>query len=40
MIVPMKKVALVLLEKERRDALKNLRKLGVVQLETLQGDSD
>jgi len=40
MIVPMKKVALVVLEKERRDALKNLRKLGVVQLETLQGDSD
>ncbi|MCR5724565.1 MAG: ATPase [Treponema sp.] len=40
MIVPMKKVALVVLEKERREALKQLRKLGVVQLEELQGSSD
>ncbi len=40
MIVPMKKVALVVLEKERRDALKALRKLGVVQLEDVQGSSD
>lgn len=40
MIVPMKKIALVVLEKERREALKQLRKLGVVQLEELQGSSD
>lgn len=40
MIVPMKKVALVVLEKERKDALKRLRKLGVVQLEEVQGSSD
>ena len=40
MIVPMKKVALVVLEKERREALKQLRKLGVVQLEDVQGSSD
>ena len=40
MIVPMKKVSLIVLEKERKDALKNLRKLGVVQLEDVQGSSD
>ena len=40
MIVPMKKIALVVLEKERKDALKQLRKLGVVQLEDVQGSSD
>ena len=40
MIVPMKKIALVVLEKERREALKQLRKLGVVQLEDVQGSSD
>lgn len=40
MIVPMKKIALVVLEKERKDALKRLRKLGVVQLEEVQGSSD
>ena len=40
MIVPMKKVALVVLEKERREALRQLRRLGVVQLEDVQGSSD
>ncbi len=40
MIVPMKKIALVVLEKERKEALRRLRKLGVVQLEEVQGASD
>lgn len=40
MIVPMKKIALVVLEKERKEALRRLRKLGVVQLEGVQGSSD
>lgn len=40
MIVPMKKIALVVLEKERKEALRRLRKLGVVQLEDVQGSSD
>ena len=40
MIVPMKKVSLIVLEKERKEALKKLRKLGVVQLEDVQGSSD
>ncbi|MDE7227290.1 MAG: ATPase [Treponemataceae bacterium] len=40
MIVPMKKIALVVLEKERKEALRRLRKLGVVQLEDVQGASD
>ena len=40
MIVPMKKVSLIVLEKERKDALKSLRKLGLVQLEDVQGTSD
>ncbi|MDE5613432.1 MAG: ATPase, partial [Treponemataceae bacterium] len=40
MIVPMKKIALVVLEKERKEALHRLRKLGVVQLEDVQGTSD
>lgn len=40
MIVPMKKVFLVVLEKERRDALKSLRKLGVVHVEEVQGNSE
>lgn len=40
MIVPMKKVSLVVLDKEKRDALIQLRKIGVVHLETLEGSSD
>lgn len=40
MIVPMKKVSLIVLEKERREALRNLRKLGVLHVEELQGSGD
>ena len=36
MIVPMKKVSFVVLEEERKEALKKLRKLGVVHLEKLE----
>lgn len=39
MIVPMKKVSFVVLEAERKEALKKLRKLGVVHLEKLNGNS-
>ncbi|MBE6345560.1 MAG: ATPase [Spirochaetaceae bacterium] len=39
MIVPMKKVSFVVLEAERKEALKKLRKLGVVHLERLNGNS-
>lgn len=37
MIVPMKKVSLVILEKDKSTSLKKLRKLGVVHLERLEG---
>lgn len=40
MIVPMKKVFLVVLEKERRGALKSLRKLGVLHVEEVAGNSE
>ena len=40
MIVPMKKVSLVVLEKERRESLRKLRKLGVLHVEEVQGASD
>lgn len=40
MIVPMKKVFLVVLEAEKREALKKLRKLGTVHLEELEGHSE
>ena len=40
MIVPMKKISLVVLENERRDALKNLRKLGVLHVEEVSGSSE
>ncbi|WP_149554222.1 V-type ATP synthase subunit I [Treponema pectinovorum] len=40
MIVPMKKISLVVLEKERRQALKALRKTGVVHVEELKGESE
>lgn len=40
MIVPMKKISLVVLEKERRQALKELRKLGVVHLENVEGSGE
>ena len=39
MIVPMKKVSLVLLEEHRKEALKKLRRLGVVHLEKVSGTS-
>ena len=39
MIVPMKKVSIVVLENERKDVLKKLRKLGVMHLEQLNGNS-
>ena len=37
MIVAMKKVSVVILEKEKKDALEKLRKLGVMHLESLEG---
>ena len=40
MIVPMKKVSVVLLEKERLESLEKLRKLGVVHLEKIEGSGD
>ncbi len=40
MIVQMKKVSLVVLEKERREALRKLRKLGVLHVEEVQGASE
>lgn len=40
MIVPMKKVSLVILEKEREEALEKLRTLGVLHIENLQGNSE
>ena len=40
MIVPMKKISLVVLENERKEALKALRKLGVLHVEEVQGSSE
>lgn len=40
MIEPMKKVSVVLLNKEKEDALKALRKIGLVHLEKLEGSSE
>lgn len=40
MIEPMKKVSIVLLNKEKEIALKNLRKLGLVHLEKTEGSSE
>ncbi len=40
MIVPMKKVSLVVLDRERKEALRTLRKLGVVHLEHFEGSFD
>lgn len=40
MIVPMKKVSIVLLDSERKIALEKLRDLGVVHLEQLEGTSE
>lgn len=40
MIEPMKKVSIVLLNREKEEALKSLRKVGLVHLEKLEGSSD
>ncbi|MDD6283239.1 MAG: hypothetical protein PUA70_07510 [Oribacterium sp.] len=40
MIVPMKKVSLLILEEDKRSALKALRKLGLVHMEEVQGSGD
>lgn len=40
MIVPMKKVSLVILDKEKKEALKTLRKIGVVHLEKVEGKGE
>ena len=40
MIVPMKKVSLIVLQNERKEALKSLRKLGVLHVEEVQGNSE
>ena len=40
MIEPMKKVSVVLLNREREEALRNLRKIGLVHLEKLEGASE
>ncbi|MCK9171030.1 MAG: ATPase [Treponema sp.] len=40
MIVPMKRVSLVILEKEKLEALAELRKLGVVHLDRIEGSGE
>ena len=40
MIVPMKKVSLVVLDREKKEALKTLRKAGVVHLENVEGKGE
>jgi V/A-type H+/Na+-transporting ATPase subunit I len=40
MIVSMKKVSIVILEKERKEALKKLRKIGVLHIEHIEGKSE
>ena len=40
MIVAMKKVSLVVLDREKKEALKTLRKTGVVHLETVEGKGE
>jgi len=40
MIVQMKKVSLIVLQNERKEALKSLRKLGVLHVEEVQGSSE
>ena len=40
MIEPMKKVSVVLLNKEKEEALKALRKIGLVHLEKIDGASE
>ena len=38
-IVKMKKVSLVVLDAERKESLKSLRKMGLVHLEAIEGQS-
>ena len=40
MIVPMKKVSLIILENKKKEALKKLRKLGVLHIEISEGKSN
>ena len=40
MIVPMKKVSLIIRENKKDEALKKLRKLGIVQIEIMEGAGD
>lgn len=40
MIVPMKKVSLIILDKEKSQALKTLRKIGVLHLEDVEGKGE
>ena len=40
MIVPMKKVSLVVLDRYKESALKKLRSLGLVHVEQIQGNSE
>ena len=40
MIVPMKKVSLVVLSNERKEALEQLKKVGVVHLEQIEGSGE
>ena len=40
MIVPMKKVSLVVLDRYKEEALKKLRNLGLVHVEQMQGNSE
>ena len=40
MIEPMKKVSVVILNKEKEEALKALRKIGLVHLQKLEGSSE
>ena len=40
MIVSMKKVSIVVLSRERKEALRHLKKVGVMHLESLEGSGE
>ena len=40
MIVPMKKVSLIILEDKKADTLKKLRKLGILHIEITEGSGE
>ena len=40
MIVPMKKVSLIIMGDKKRETLKKLRKLGILQIEITEGSGD